>query len=317
MGGGGRGDGHWSDGPRSDRFDRRPPVMNLFAFVLGYGALHFIARSGSSFDAIAGTVRAPAKAEELASENIETFVFGPEHEDAAIAERVVAADVILVSVPPGVSADPVLARFGHRIANLRRQQTIVYLSTIGVYGDARGEWVDETSTPAPSSERSLARLQVEKSWAAIGTESDKKVYILRLAGIYGPGRNALLNLKAGTGKLLVKRGKFFNRIHVEDIARASGAALAHKGQGGVFNVSDDAPAPPQDVIMFAAMLMGVEPPPEQDLETADLAPLAPSFYAENKRVSNRKLKAEFGMRLTFPTYRVGLEALWEAREGCN
>ena len=148
--------------------------MNLFAFGLGYCARHFIARSGSSFDAIAGTVRAPAKAEELASENIETFVFGPEHEDAAITERVASADVILVSVPPGVSADPVLARFGHRIANLRRQQTIIYLSTIGVYGDARGEWVDETTIPAPSSERSLARLQVEKSWAAIGKESDKK-----------------------------------------------------------------------------------------------------------------------------------------------
>src|ERR1700724_4669401 len=160
MGGGWRGDGHWSDGPRSDRFERRPAVMNLFAFGLGYCARHFIPRSGNSFDAIAGTVRAPAKCEELASENIETFVFGPEHEDAAIAERVASADVLLVSIPPGVSADPVLARFGHRIANLRREQTIIYLSTIGVYGDARGEWVDEKTIPAPSSDRSLARLQV-------------------------------------------------------------------------------------------------------------------------------------------------------------
>jgi nucleoside-diphosphate-sugar epimerase len=251
----------------------------------------------------------------LASENIETFAFGPEHEDAAIAERVALADVILVSVPPGVSADPVLARFGHRIANLRRQQTIVYLSTIGVYGDARGEWVDETTTPAPSSERSLARLQVEKSWAAIGTESDKKVYILRLAGIYGPGRNVLLNLKAGTANRVVKRGQVFNRIHVEDIARAIGAALACKGRGDVFNVSDDAPAPPQDVITYAAMLMGIEPPPVQDIETADLSSMARSFYAENKRASNRKLKDELGVKLAFPTYRVGLEALWEAGEG--
>jgi nucleoside-diphosphate-sugar epimerase len=289
--------------------------MNLFAFGLGYCARHFIARSGSSFDAIAGTVRASAKAEELASENIETLVFGPEHEDAAIAERVASADVILVSVPPGVSADPVLARFGRRIANLRREQTIVYLSTTGVYGDARGEWVDETTTPAPSSERSLARLQVEKSWAAIGKESDKKVYILRLAGIYGPGRNVLLNLKAGTAKRVVKRGQVFNRIHVEDIARATGAALAHKGPGGVFNVSDDAPAPPQDVITYAAMLMGIEPPPEQDVEAAGLSPLARSFYAENKRASNRKLKDELAVKLAFPTYRVGLEALWEAGEG--
>src|SRR5580700_5288267 len=288
MGGGNR----RGDGRESDRIEGRPAVMKLFAFGLGYCARHFIARSGSSFDAIAGTVRAPAKAEELASGNIETFVFGSEHEDAAIAERVASADVILVSVPPGVSADPVLARFGHRIANLRRQQTIVYLSTIGVYGDARGEWVDETSIPAPSSDRSLARLQVEKSWAAIGKEGDKKVHILRLAGIYGPGRNVLLNLKAGTAERVVKRGQVFNRIHVEDIARATGAVLAYKDPGDVFNVSDDAPAPPQDVITYAAMLMGIEAAPVQDIETADLSSMARSFYAENKRASNRKLKDE-------------------------
>jgi dTDP-4-dehydrorhamnose reductase len=289
--------------------------MKLFAFGLGYCARHFIASSARSFDAIAGTVRSLAKVEELTGSNIEPLVFGPEPEDGAIAERALSADAILVSVPPGVSADPVLARFGHRIASLARPQTIIYLSTIGVYGDRRGDWVDETMTPSPSSERSLARLQAERSWAAIGNESGKKIYILRLAGIYGPGRNALLNLQAGTARRVVKRGQVFNRIHVEDVSRAIDAAIAHKGQGGVFNVSDDAPAPPQDVITFAAMLMGVEPPPEQDLDSADLTPLARSFYAENKRVSNRKLKDELGVRLAFPTYRVGLEALWEAGEG--
>jgi nucleoside-diphosphate-sugar epimerase len=289
--------------------------MKLFAFGLGYCARHYIARSGKSFESIAGTVRGPAKAEELAGEPIETLLFSAEHEDPAIAARIAAADVILVSIPPGVSADPVLARFGHRIASLRRKQTIIYLSTIGVYGDRHGEWVDESMTPAPSSERSLTRLQAEKSWAAIAKEHDKKVFILRLAGIYGPGRNALVNLKAGTAKRVVKRGQVFNRIHVEDIARVIDAAIAHKGEGGVFNVSDDAPSPPQDVITFAAMLMGIEPPPEQDLESADLSPLARSFYAENKRASNRKLKDAFGIRLTYTTYRVGLEALWEAGEG--
>jgi dTDP-4-dehydrorhamnose reductase len=289
--------------------------MKLFAFGVGYCARFFIARSGNSYDAIAGTVRASAKAEEMASGDIETFVFDAEEEDSAIMERVASANIILVSVPPGTSADPVLARFGHRIATLPRQQTIVYLSTVGVYGDRRGDWVDETMTPTPSSERSLARLQAERSWAAIGKANSKKVYILRLAGIYGPGRNAFCSLKAGTARRVVKRGHVSNRIHVEDISRAIDSAITHKGQGGIFNVSDDAPAPPQDVIMYAAMLMGVEPPPEQELETADLTPMARSFYAENKRVSNRKLKDEFGLRLAFPTYRVGLEALWEAGEG--
>jgi dTDP-4-dehydrorhamnose reductase len=289
--------------------------MKLFAFGLGYCARFFLARSGDAFDAVAGTVRETAKAEEWAGKNIETFVFAAGQEDTAIEERLAAADIILVSVPPGTSADPVLARFGHRIASLPRQQTIVYLSSVGVYGDRRGEWVDETMTPLPASERSFARLQAERSWAAIGAKNRKKIFILRLAGIYGPGRNALQSLKAGTARRIIKRGHVSNRIHVEDISRAIDAAIAHKGEAGIFNVSDDAPAPPQDVIMYAAMLMGRDPPPEQDLETADLTPLARSFYAENKRVSNRKLKDEFGIRLTFPTYRVGLEALWEAAEG--
>ena len=226
------------------------------------------------------------------------------------------ADVLLVSIPPGVSVDPVLARFGHRIAGLRRQQTIVYLSTIGVYGDRGGEWVDETRIPTPTSARSVTRLQAEKSWAAIGKEKDKKVHILRLAGIYGPGRNALINLKAGTARRLIKKDQVFNRIHVEDISQAIAAAVAHEGPGEVWNVSDDAPSPPQDVVSFAAMLMGIEPPPEQDVATAeDISPMTRSFYAENKRASNKKLKEELRIELAYPTYRVGLEALWQAGEG--
>jgi len=218
-------------------------------------------------------------------------------------------------VPPAISADPVLARFGHRIATLPRAQTVIYLSSVGVYGDRRGDWVDEGMTPMPGSDRALARLQAERSWAAIGTQKGKKVYILRLAGIYGPARNALVSLRAGTARRIIKRGHVSNRIHVEDISRTIEAAIAHSGEGGIFNVSDDAPAPPQDVIKYAAMLMGLEAPPEQDLESADLSPLARSFYAENRRISNRKLKDEFGLRLVYPTYRVGLEALWEAGEG--
>jgi len=139
--------------------------MKLFAFGLGYCARFFIARSGNSFDAIAGTVREAVKAEEMASANIETFMFSAGQENSALEERLAAADVILVSIPPGASVDPVLARFGHRISTPPRQQTIIYLSTVGVYGDRRGDWVDETMTPTPSSERSLARLQAERSWA--------------------------------------------------------------------------------------------------------------------------------------------------------
>lgn len=289
--------------------------MKLFAFGLGYCARHFISRFGASFEEIAGTVRSAAKAHEFTGEGAVALAFGPEGEDPSVAQRIAEADVLLVSIPPGVSVDPVLTRFGRHIAGLRRRQRIIYLSTIGVYGDRQGEWVDETMAPTPSSTRSQARLQAEKSWAAIGKDKAKTVQILRLAGIYGPERNALANLKAGSARRIVKQDQVFNRVHVEDICQAIAAAIAFDGEGGVFNVSDDAPAPPQDVVTFAAMLMGIEPPPEQDVATADLTPLARSFYAENKRASNRRLKEDLGVELAFPTYRVGLEALWEAGEG--
>lgn len=289
--------------------------MNLFAFGLGYCALHFIDRFGEHFAEISGTVRCADKALALTGDGLDAYAFGPEREDAEISARLAEADVIIVSVPPGTSVDPVLARFGRKIATSRRKQIIVYLSTIGVYGDRQGAWVDETSVPAPSSSRSLSRLQAEKAWAAIGKEKTKRTRILRLAGLYGPGRNALVNLKRGTARRIIKADQVFNRIHVEDVSRAIDAAIAYEGDGSIWNVSDDAPAPPQDVVTYAAMLMGVELPPEQDFATAEMTPLALSFYAENKRASNRRLKEELGVELAFPTYRVGLDALWQAGEG--
>ncbi len=261
-------------------------------------------------------MRSADKAAALADDRIETFVFGPEREDPGLVEKMLAADVLLISIPPDVSVDPVLARFGHRIANLRAPQIIIYLSTIGVYGDWKGEWVDETRLPRPLSPRSVTRLQAEKSWAAIGRGPDKTVHILRLAGIYGPGRNALVNLKEGNAHRYVKKDQVFNRVHVEDISRAIAAAIAHVGPGGVWNVADDAPSPPQDVVAFAATLMGVEPPPEEDIDTAEgVSPMTRSFYAENKRASNSRLKEELRVDLAYPSYRAGLEALWEAGEG--
>jgi nucleoside-diphosphate-sugar epimerase len=169
--------------------------------------------------------------------------------------------------------------------------------------------------PTPASPRSTARLQAEKAWSAIGKDADKSVHILRLAGIYGPERNALANLKEGKAKRIVKKDQVFNRIHVEDVALTIASTLMHDGKNQIWNVSDDEPAPPQDIVTFAAELMGIAPPPVQDVDEADLSPMARSFYAENKRASNRKLKQELGISLTFPTYREGLRALWDAGEG--
>ena len=291
--------------------------MKLFIFGLGYSALYFLAHHAQGFSEVAGTVRTKDKAERLKAAGVQAFIFGPEYEDPAIQGKLGAAEALLVSIPPGTSADPALARFGRKIAAAPHLRKIIYLSTIGVYGDRQGEWVEETRLPAPKSDRSVARLHAEKSWIAMAKGTQIDVQILRLAGIYGPGRNALSGLKAGTARRIVKPGQVFNRIHVEDVGRAIAAAFKREGTSDYFNICDDEPAPPQDVITYAASLMQIEPPPELDFETADLTPMARSFYSENKRVLNTKLKQDLGVTLAYPTYREGLQALFEQGEGRN
>ena len=288
--------------------------MNLFVFGLGYSAQHFIHHYADAFAHIGGTVRDTAKPRPLVG-GAEVLRFSPEHVSPEIDARVAVADVILVSVAPGTSVDPVLARFGRRIAGTRRRQRILYLSTIGVYGDHGGAWVDEEVPPTPTSERSKVRVQAEKAWATLGKDPAKTVHVLRLSGIYGPGRNALVNLAAGRAHRYVKPGQVFNRIHAEDIARACAALVGHEGPGDVWNVTDDEPAPPQDVVVYAAATMGVEPPPAQDFATAELSPMARTFYGENKRCSNAKMKARAGWEMAYPTYREGIAALWADGEG--
>ncbi|MGP0058728.1 MAG: SDR family oxidoreductase [Beijerinckiaceae bacterium] len=289
--------------------------MKLFAFGLGYTAVDFIARHGLVFEQVAGTSRSAEKAAELRSERLATFVFGKDEEDPAIAAALRDSDVLLVSVPPGASADPVLAKFGRLIAAAKQPMKIFYLSTIGVYGDRGGEWVDEERLPQPKGERSKLRLQAEKAWLSLAKDATKTVHILRLSGIYGPGRNALAALKAGSARRIVKQGQVFNRIHVADISAVLDILRNYQGGSEIWNLSDDEPAPPQDVVTYAASLLGIEPPPEQSLEEAALSPLARGFYDENKRASNDKIKQKLGIRLAFPTYREGLNALWEAGEG--
>ncbi len=289
--------------------------MKLFAFGLGYTAVDFIARHGLVFEQVAGTSRSAEKAAELRSERLATFVFGKDEEDPAIAAALRDSDVLLVSVPPGASADPVLAKFGRLIAAAKQPMKIFYLSTIGVYGDRGGEWVDEERLPQPKGERSKLRLQAEKAWLSLAKDATKTVHILRLSGIYGPGRNALAALKAGSARRIVKPGQVFNRIHVADISAVLDTLRNCQGGSEIWNLSDDEPAPPQDVVTYAASLLGIEPPPEQSLEEASLSPFARGFYDENKRASNQKIKQKLGIKLAFPTYREGLKALWEAGEG--
>lgn len=290
--------------------------MNLFVFGLGYCACDFISRHGAAFAAIGGTLRDAEKPRVPAGgPSVQTFVFDRDREDPEIGGALAKADVILVSVPPGVSSDPVLAKFGRKIDALPQKLKIVYLSTIGVYGDRGGEWVDEERLPTPKSDRSIARLHAEKAWMAFAKDGRKSVHILRLAGIYGPGRNALEALRRGTAHRIVKTDQVFNRIHVADISAAIQAVLHFEGSSEIWNLSDDEPSPPQDVVTYAATLLGVAPPPEQPIEKAALSPLGRSFYAENKRAANAKLKQKLGVSLAYPTYREGLQALFAQGEG--
>ncbi|MET4386190.1 nucleoside-diphosphate-sugar epimerase [Bradyrhizobium sp. F1.4.3] len=281
--------------------------MRLFILGLGYSARHFVSRFGGTFSHIAGTVRAPAKREAIAG--IEAHPFSGTAPDREAVGQVRDADVLLVSIPPGSAGDPAIAAFADVLATGHRK--IVYLSTIGVYGDHGGAWVDESTPPQAALDRTRMRLAAEEAWADT-TRGD--VAILRLAGIYGPGRNALATLRAGSARRIIKPGQVFNRIHVDDIASAIMAAVRHRG-GGTWNVCDDEPAPPQDVIAYAAKLMSVAPPPEEAFATAEMSAMARSFYASSARVSNAKLKRELGVTLAYPTYRHGLDALWRTGEG--
>ncbi len=289
--------------------------MNLFCFGLGYSAQHFIKTYGDHFETIAGTARSYYAVERLGDPRIKGFMFDAERADPEIADALAYADVLLVSIPPDTSVEPTLAKFGRVLSQLPQQVKIIYLSTIGVYGDRHGEWVDETRVPVPKQPRSTSRLRAEKAWQALSRDARKTIQILRLAGIYGPGRNALVQLKNGTAQRVIKPGQVFNRIHAADIGTAIAAALAYEGDSDVWNVADDEPAPPQDVITYAAKLMGIEPPPEEDFETAPLSAMARSFYEENKRAANGKMKDGLGVTLAYPNYRDGLNALWDAGEG--
>ena len=290
-------------------------MARLVCFGLGYCAEHFIAECGAKFEHVVGTVRSPERAAILNAyqpARARTEVFDGVRVTPELERAIAAAGRALVSVPPGVSGDPVLAAGGGALAAASNLRTLVYLSTVGVYGDHGGGWVDEQTPVAPASERSRWRVAAEQAWAQFGARHGIAVAILRLAGIYGPGQNALVALARGKARRIAKAGQVFNRIHVADIARAIDAAFA-RCASGVFNVADDEPGPPADPIMFAAQLMGREPPPE--ISFADAAPsmseMGLSFWQECRRVRNDKLKRELGVTLRYPTYRDGLRALFK------
>ncbi|KIC13680.1 SDR family oxidoreductase [Leisingera sp. ANG-Vp] len=218
---------------------------------------------------------------------------------------------VLSSIGPNAQGDPVLAAMGERIAAAPGLEWVGYLSTTAVYGHRDGGWVDEASEISPSSERGDWRALAEAQWQDI---PGLPLHIFRLAGIYGPGRGPFAKLMAGRARRIVKPGQVFSRIHVEDIAQVLAASIAQPRPGAIYNVCDDDPAPPQDVLGHAAELLGLPVPAEVPFEEAGMTPMARSFYGENKRVRNRRIKEELGVELLYPTYREGLRAVLEAED---
>ena len=248
---------------------------------------------------IIATTRSPAKAEMLRSEGVEPILWagGP----LPLAE----ATHLLTSVAPDGSGDPVLAAQKNALVAAQHLVWVGYLSTVGVYGDHGGGWVDEDTPLTPSTTRGVQRVAAEAAWQALGLP----LQIFRLAGIYGPGRGPFEKVRDGTARLILKPGQVFSRIHVEDIAQVLAASIARPDPGRIYNVCDDAPSPPEDVLAYAAELLGLPRPPEVPFDPSQMTPMAASFYAENKRVRNDRIKAELGVTLRYPDFRAGLEAM--------
>jgi nucleoside-diphosphate-sugar epimerase len=294
-------------------------MSTLVCLGLGYCAQHYVSEFGSRFDRVVGATRNADRAaalgrQRLGRKPVEMLVFDGASPSTGIKAAISAADALLVSAAPADGRDPVLAGLEEEIVQAPRLKSVVYLSSLGVYGDSGGAWIDESApTIVALARRGGTRIEAEHDWRTLGARRNLPVAILRLGGIYGPGRNAMVRLLRGSVQRIAKPGHVSNRVHVYDIAQAIDAAFVRNAEG-VFNIVDDEPASPSDQIAFAARLIGIEPPPEIRYEDAGklASPLALSFYDGCIRARNDKLKKTLGVQLRYPTYREGLHALYEA-----
>lgn len=280
----------------------------LFCFGLGYSAEVLVRRLLAEGWRVAGTAREPERLAAMAELGVAAYRFDREHPLPAGALD--GTTHLLSSVPPDAGGDAVLD--GCRSAIVAAAGTLRwlgYLSTTGVYGDYRGAWVDESSPLRPTSDRAWRRVTAEAAWLDLHRLRGLPVQVFRLAGIYGPGRSPVDDVRAGTAQRIVKRGQVFSRIHVEDIASALRASMERPNPAAVYNVCDDEAAKPQDVVAYACQLLDITPPPEIPFEEARLSPMAQTFWTDNKRVRNDRIKQELGVALRYPTYREGLRSL--------
>lgn len=280
----------------------------LFCFGLGYSAMALSRRLDAAGWEIRGTCRKPARQAALGALGISAALFdGTTPMDAP--ELLQGVSQILLSIPPGPEGDPAFRHHADNIAATGTVKWVGYFSTTGVYGNRDGDWVDETSDLRPGSDRSKRRVDAERAWLDWGDRHGIAVQIFRLPGIYGPGRSAVDQVKAGTARRISKPGHVFSRIHVEDIATVVAASIAQPEPGGIYNVCDDEPAAPSDVTAYVYELLGQAPPPEISYEDAELSPMAQSFWSDNRRVRNDRIKDVLGVRLDFPDYRIGIRGI--------
>ena len=271
--------------------------LTLYCAGYGYSAAALAARLIPQGWRVKGTTSKDAKRAEMAALGVEAVTWPPRAEDLTDVTH------LLVSAGPNEQGDPTLGAAKDAIveANL---DWVGYLSTTGVYGDHGGGWVDEETPLTPSTRRGELRVRAEAEWRSV----DLPLHIFRLAGIYGPGRGPFSKVRNGTARRIEKPGQVFSRIHRDDIASALAASIAKPNPVRAYNLCDDEAAPPQDVIAYAAELLGVAPPPLTPIDQVEMSPMAASFYAESKRVSNQRLRDELGVDLKHPTYREGLQA---------
>ena len=275
----------------------------LLSFGHGYSAQALAKRLLPQGWVIYGTTRKAEKAEALRDEGVIPVMWP----DGDLSEAFATATHILVSAGPDEEGDPVLAKLEPRIREIApRLEWAGYLSTTGVYGDHEGEWVDESAPLTAATKRGKLRVMAETQWRDI---DGLPLHIFRLAGIYGPGRGPFEKVRKGTARRIIKEGQVFSRTHVEDIAQVLEASINRPNTGAAYNVCDNDPAPPQDVIAYAAELLGLPVPPEVPFAEAEMSPMARSFYAESKKVDNRRIREELGVELKYPDYRTGLKAL--------
>lgn len=286
-----------------------PPFKKLFCFGYGYtaDALSRTLRAGGGWS-IAGTTRDPAKKEAMVENGVDAEIFSYDQSMSDPLRVLRGVTHVLVSTPPDDNGDPTFRFHGDDLLQIPSLEWVGYLSTTGVYGDRGGDWVDEKSNVRPTSRRGTRRAKAEQQWDSLHLSGGLPLHVFRLAGIYGPGRNALDSVRAGVARRIFKAGQAFSRIHVDDIVQTLIASIDRPNPGGIYNLADDYPAASHEVIAYTCELLGRDPPPLLDYNSADLAPITMSFYSDNKRIRNDRIKDELGVRLRYPTFREGMLA---------